>query len=98
LLLNALEINLLIVIIFLTTLFVTQWINSLFLCLIQILWKTVLVIPELFFGTAYLLKCGRPTPLELFGLTARITLTGSSYCKSLSHGTHEKQICLSVMY
>ena len=37
------------------------------------------VIPELFFGTAYLLKCGWPTTLVLFGLTARITLTGSSY-------------------
>ena len=35
---------------------------------------------------------------DLFGLTARITLIGSSYCKSLSHGTHEKQICLISMY
>ena len=48
------------------------------------------VIPELFFGTGYLLKCGRPTTLELnFGLTARITLTGSSHnCKSLSLTRH----------
>ena len=60
--------------------------------------NTVSVIPELSFGTAYLLKCGRPMTLVLFGSTARITLTGSSYCKSLSHSTHEKQICLISMY
>ena len=36
--------------------------------------------------------------LSTFRLDCKNTLTGSSHCKSLSHGTHEKQICLISMY
>ena len=94
LLFNTLETNLFSIIIFLITLSSRHRINSRFLCLVQIIWKTVSVIPELFFGTAYLLKCGRLMTLVLFCLTARITLIYNkllhdNITKTYKHGSED---------